>query len=72
MAMLNSDEITRLSPAERLALISDLWDSISDAELAETPSQQHELKRRLTSFERDRDQAMSWEQLEPGLAARIV
>lgn len=68
--MLTQEEITRLSPPERLALISALWDSLSDAEITPTPAQATELKRRLESFERDRAGAVSWEQLKAELASR--
>ena len=70
MPTLTRDEITRLSPPERLALIGDLWDSMSDAELPTAYPQQCELERRLASFDQDRAQAVSWEQLKVELAAR--
>ena len=70
MSMLTQEEIIRLSPPERLALISALWDSLSDAEINPTPAQAAELKRRLESFEHDRLGAMSWEQLKAELASR--
>jgi len=70
MSMLTQEEIIRLSPPERLALISALWDSLSDAELNPTPAQAAELKRRLQSFERDRLGAVSWEELKAELASR--
>ena len=68
--MLTREEITRLSPPERLALISALWDSLSDAETIPTPAQAAELRRRLESFDRDRAGAVSWEQLKAELAGR--
>jgi putative addiction module component (TIGR02574 family) len=70
MSMLTQEEIIRLSPPERLALISALWDSLSDAEINPTPAQAAELKRRLESFEHDRLGAVSWEQLKAELASR--
>lgn len=70
MPTLTRDEITRLSPPERLALIGDLWDSITDAELPTTPAQRRELERRLASFDQDRAQAGTWENLKAELAAR--
>jgi putative addiction module component (TIGR02574 family) len=72
MTTLTHDEITRLSPPERLALIGDLWDSIDDAELPTPPAQQRELSRRLASFEHDRAQAVTWEHLKAELAARTL
>ena len=72
MTTLTRDEITRLSPPERLALIGELWDSMTDAELPTPPEQLRELERRLASFDEDRTQAVCWEQLETELAARTL
>jgi putative addiction module component (TIGR02574 family) len=70
MPTLTRDEITKLSPPERLALIGDLWDSIPDAEVPTLSPQRRELERRLASFEQDRSQGVSWEQLKAELASR--
>lgn len=70
MPTLTHDEITRLSPPERLSLIGDLWDSIADDELPTPPAQQRELERRLASFDQDRAQAVTWEHLKAELAAQ--
>jgi putative addiction module component (TIGR02574 family) len=70
MSTLTFEEIARLSPPERLALIGDLWDSLSDAELPVAPAQRVELERRMDSFERDRGGGVTWEQLKAELAAR--
>ncbi len=69
MPTLTHEEITRLSPPERLSLIGDLWDSITDAELPVPPAQQRELESRLASFDQDRAQAVTWEDLKAELAA---
>lgn len=71
MPVLTHDDITHLTPSERLTLIADLWDSLSDADLPVTGSQRQELARRLTSFEEDRAQAVPWKQLKADLAARV-
>jgi putative addiction module component (TIGR02574 family) len=60
MPSLTRDEINRLSARERLTLIGDLWDSLSDADLPPPYEQLQELARRLASFEQDRAQAVSW------------
>jgi putative addiction module component (TIGR02574 family) len=70
MSTLTPEEITRLSPRERLNLIGALWDSFADAELALTQAQAAELERRLLSFERDRESAVTWEELKAELASR--
>ncbi|MGA9494369.1 MAG: addiction module protein [Terriglobales bacterium] len=70
MASLNSDELTRLSPEERLALIGQLWDSLHDTEVPLPEAQQAELARRLSSLDQDRAQSVIWEQLRAELARR--
>ena len=72
MTTLTLDEITRLTPPERLALIGDLWDSMADADLALPTAQYHEPEDRLSSFDNDRQAGVSWAELKAELAARIV
>ena len=43
MQRLDSDELARLSPEERLALIGQLWDSLRDTEVPLPEAQQAEL-----------------------------
>lgn len=68
--MISHDEITRLTASERLALIGDLWDSLNNEETPLPVSQRQELQRRLTSFEADREHAISWDQLKFELTKR--
>ena len=70
MGSLNADELARLSPEERLALIGQLWDSLGDSEVPLPEAQKAELARRLSSFDQDRAQAVTWEQLRAELARR--
>lgn len=56
--------ITKMSAEERLTLIHELWDSLSDAEAPMTPAQRAELQRRLASFEEDKREAVAWERLK--------
>jgi hypothetical protein len=46
MAFLTDDEISRLSPPERRALIAQLWDSLEHDQLPLTGAQQARLERR--------------------------
>jgi len=39
MNPLSRDEFSRMSPPERLAVIGELWDIMTDAELALSPAQ---------------------------------
>jgi putative addiction module component (TIGR02574 family) len=70
MPTLTREEISRLTPPERLALIGDLWDSMSDAETPLPPAQHRELDRRIATFDQDQAEGVSWEQLKAELAAR--
>ncbi len=50
MELLTPDEIVRLSPPERRALIAQLWDSLEHEQLPMTSAQKAELERRLSAF----------------------
>jgi putative addiction module component (TIGR02574 family) len=68
--LLTHDQITRLTPAERLALIAQLWESLEDHQVPLTPAQQNELERRLATLEDDRNQSVTWEILKAELEQR--
>ena len=70
MEPLTSDEIIRLSPPERLALIAQLWDSLEQHQLPLSQAQQTELERRLASLDHDRGQGVSWAALKAELEQR--
>ena len=61
MMTLNHDDIEKLNPPERLALIAELWDSITDAEVPMSSAQRRELDRRLATFEQDSSHVVSWD-----------
>jgi putative addiction module component (TIGR02574 family) len=67
---LTPDEISRLSPAERLSLIGQLWDSLADEDIPVTPTQRNELERRLATLDHDRAQSVTWDSLKAELARR--
>lgn len=56
MQPLSPDEISRLSPEERLALIGQLWDSLHDADVYLSAGQRTELGRRLATLDQDRSE----------------
>lgn len=68
---MGSNQAMRLSPKERLDLISRLWDSFEEDELELTPEQKAELDRRLTAQEEGRDDPMSWEEFRRELQQRL-
>lgn len=56
-------DITRLSPAERLRLLEQLWDSLSDDDVPLTATQRRELDRRLDDLEREGPRGIPWEEV---------
>lgn len=54
MKSLLPDELGRMTPPERLALIAQLWDSLEQDQLPLTAAQQAELERRLDTLDEDR------------------
>ncbi|MGH7047816.1 MAG: addiction module protein [Stellaceae bacterium] len=63
-------ELARLSPRQRLALIEALWEGLDDKDVPVTDAQRAELDRRIASFDRDREHAVSWEELEAEVRQR--
>ena len=70
MEFLTHDEIVRLSPPERLALIAQLWDSLEHDQLPLTDAQRAELERRMASLDHDRDEGVTWAALKAELEQR--
>jgi putative addiction module component (TIGR02574 family) len=60
-------DISRLSPKERLDLISELWDSLTVEEVKLTPAQARELDRRVATFDDDAKTAIPWERIDAEL-----
>lgn len=70
MGFPTSDDIVRMSPPQRLELIAQLWDSLDQHDVPLTAAQAEELDRRLASLDRDRKDAVTWEELKAELARR--
>lgn len=70
MELLTADELVRLTPPERLALISQLWDSLEDDQLPLTAAQREELDRRLASLDLDNREGITWATLKAELEQR--
>ena len=67
---LKSLGVDRLSVAERLVLVEELWDSIA----ASTPisdAQRTELDRRLADHKANPDDVVSWEEVDSSITARL-
>lgn len=63
------DELLALPPADRLALISALWDSLGEAPPL-PPTQTAELTNRLHGFAQARAAAIAWDALKAELAQK--
>ena len=70
MELLTHDELARLTPPERLALISQLWDSLEDDHLPPTVPQRAEVDRRLATLDQDRREGITWAALKAELEQR--
>lgn len=73
MPTLQSLGIDRLSVAERLALIGEIWDSIA-ADVGQAPlteAQRLEVDRRLAAHRANPQAAVPWEQVEAEALARL-
>jgi putative addiction module component (TIGR02574 family) len=68
--LLTHDQITQLTPDERLVLIAQLWDSLDDHQVQLTAMQQSELEHRLVTLDHDRSQSVTWESLKAELDRR--
>ena len=53
-------DVKRLSPEERIELAEELWDSLTEEEIALTPEQLEELERRRDRLERDGPRGRPW------------
>jgi putative addiction module component (TIGR02574 family) len=70
MDLLTHEELVRLTPPERLELISQLWDSLEADQLPLTAAQRTELNRRLASLDQDRREGVTWAELKAELEQR--
>jgi len=65
-------ELLKLTPAERIQLAEDLWDSISPEEMPPLSDEQiEEIDRRLAQHEKDPTTALPWEEVRTWLWSRF-
>ena len=59
-------EILNLKPSERLELVEDIWDSLSDfpESIAVTPAQKSELDRRLAKYRSNPHGGIPWDEVK--------
>ena len=74
MAMTNAlrEELFKLSAAERLELVEELWDSLSDDDeaLALSDEQREDLERRLAEADADPTGGSPWEEVRERIRNR--
>jgi putative addiction module component (TIGR02574 family) len=64
-------ELLELTPAERIELAEDLWDSIEPQEMPPlTEEQKQEIERRYAAHVSDPDRGSKWEDVKTRLLAR--
>jgi putative addiction module component (TIGR02574 family) len=68
--ILTRDEIAKLSIEQRLDLIDDLWESLDEQHIPLTQAQAEEIDRRLATYEVDRGEAITWEELRARIDRR--
>jgi len=66
------EQLFKLSAAERLELVEELWDSIADDDevLALTDEQREDLERRLTEADADPTGGSPWEEVRERIRRR--
>ena len=62
--------LLNLSPAERLLLVQDLWDSLDAEDIPLTDEQMTELDRRKTDYEANPGSGCSWEAVQRRIIER--
>ena len=70
MELLSPEDLVRLTPPERIALIAQLWDSLDADRVPLTAAQQGELDSRLSSLDQDRKTGVTWAALKDELEQR--
>lgn len=63
------NQILELPPAERVAIVQEIWESmvVSPEEVAVTAVQREELERRWLSFQLNPDEGESWDEVKKSL-----
>lgn len=69
MSNVSMEDLLKLTVAERIQLVGDLWDSIAadSGAFPVTEAQKAELDRRLAEHEADPDSAIPWEEVRERL-----
>jgi putative addiction module component (TIGR02574 family) len=65
-------EILRLSPAERLQIVEDIWTSLSPDDLKVTDDEMRELERRIARSEDNPARGKSWPEVKERLTKELL
>jgi putative addiction module component (TIGR02574 family) len=67
-------DVNRLTPAEKLLLVSELWDDLAahPTEIPVSPDQVAELDRRMDAYRLDPGQVTSWEAIQQRILGRTL
>jgi putative addiction module component (TIGR02574 family) len=64
------EEAIKLSPRDRLQLIGDIWDTLSEGEIPVTPEERDLLDSRLADLEANPDDQSPWPEVKARLEQR--
>lgn len=69
MSRVSLDEILELPPAERVAVVQEIWESMvaKPDTVPITLAQREELERRWTAFQQDPDEGEPWDDVKASL-----
>jgi putative addiction module component (TIGR02574 family) len=65
-------EILRLSPAERLQIVEDIWTSLSPDDLKVTDDEMRELQRRIARSEGNPARGKPWQEVKERLTQELL
>lgn len=64
------DRVRQLTPADRLELISELWESLDTDDIAVTAGERELLDQRLAALQADPESGRSWDDVKADLRDR--
>ena len=66
---MSHEEISKLSPQEKILLIEEVWDSLAEdpSQLPISASQKRELEKRLKSYKKNPHKTSSWQDVKKRL-----
>ncbi len=67
-------EVSRMTPAQKLPLVSELWDDLAahPSQVPVSPAQLAELDRRMEDYRRDPSNVTSWEAIQQRILGKAL